>query len=67
MNPMPFKEAVDYFKGKTPLPEPQFRKLASEIGDRAHSLAFSVSGIARRPSLGQCRLTSRFRGGSERP
>ena len=47
MNPMPFKEAVDYFKNKATLSEPQFRKLASEMGDRVHSLAFSVNGIAR--------------------
>ena len=47
LRPMPFKEAVDYFKGKTTLTDKEFEKLVSEVGEFAHSQAFTVAHIAR--------------------
>jgi SPP1 gp7 family putative phage head morphogenesis protein len=49
---IPFKEARDAFAKKAVLPEARFRSLAGEIGEeRAHSVAFSVAGIAREDVL----------------
>jgi SPP1 gp7 family putative phage head morphogenesis protein len=47
MKPKPFKEAVEFYRSKTALPEAQFNALAAEIGDYAHSLAFTVKGITQ--------------------
>ena len=45
MKGMPFAEAVEFFRKKTAMPGPEFETLAAEVGDYAHSLAFTVSRI----------------------
>ena len=42
-SPRRFNEAVAWFRGKVPIPEPMFRRLS----DRAKQRAFFVSGVAR--------------------
>ena len=46
MEPMPFEEAIEYFREKTVLTDAEFKRLAEEIGEFANSRAFTVSRVA---------------------
>jgi SPP1 gp7 family putative phage head morphogenesis protein len=46
--PLPFDEAIRFFRGKVTLPADQYRQLTSE----ARAKAFSVSGVARMDVMG---------------
>ena len=47
MEPMPFEEAIDYFKAKTALTPAEFAALAAEVGGYAGNQAFTVARVLR--------------------
>ena len=47
MNPMPFQEAVEYFRAKTALTADEFATLAAEIGEYAADRAFTAARVLR--------------------